>query len=388
MNFKRNKWRVIFIGIMTFVAISVNSHAQEKVGAYRIVIKMENVNKEAPAFLMITENSVEHIDTVYVNENNEFVFTGKIPSTARGVLAVAHEKINPAERANNEDVIFVYLEEGELTVTGKDSLMTAKVEGTPLNEDIQRLNAIGKEFGVKMQKINESYSEAMEAKDIEKAGAIQKEYADLMVEKFNREKEFFLNHTNSLVSLDWLRGNVNVIQEKTLAKELFNKLSEDVKKSPAGKIYGNVLMQTKSADINAVAPDISAKQPSGEKLSLRSLRGQYVLLDFWASWCGPCRKENPNLVKTFNAYKDKNFTILGYSLDGGNNAYESWISAIQKDGLVWHQISDLGGWNGLPIQLYGIKSVPTNFLIDPNGKIIAKDLRGEELNAKLKEILN
>lgn len=375
----------LLAGLMVLTTIST-VFAQES-RSYKIVIRMENVNKEAPAILSTKNNSRMEFDTVFVNDQNEFVFTGEIPVVERGFLALAHEKIDPTLAPNYGDGIPVYFEEGELLIVGKDSLITAEVSGTPLNEELQELNAIAKSYEARVNVLNADYSTAMEANDTEKVSIIETEYAELMAEKKEEEKAFFLTHTSSLVSLDWLRRNVNVVQEKRLAEELFDKLTADVKNSPAGVIYGNILKQTKSADINSEAPDFSAKQPNGEKLSVRSLRGSYVLLDFWASWCGPCRRENPNLVKVYNEYKDKNFTILGYSLDGGGQAYDNWIAAIEKDGLVWNQISDLAGWQGLPVQLYGVNSVPTNFLIDPNGIIIARDLRGAELEEKLKEII-
>jgi thiol-disulfide isomerase/thioredoxin len=118
-------------------------------------------------------------------------------------------------------------------------------------------------------------------------------------------------------------------------------------------------------------------------VSLDSYKGKYVLLEFWASWCGPCRAENPNLLAQKKIYGDKGFNILGVSLDKNK---ELWVKAIEKDGLTWTQVSDLNGWNNAVAVMYGIKAVPANFLIDPSGTIIAQDLRGDALNKKLKEI--
>ncbi|RKD87888.1 TlpA disulfide reductase family protein [Mangrovibacterium diazotrophicum] len=384
-NFRKGMAALALAGLSVS---AFQSNAATDGGKYSIRIKLENVNDDATVMLGWQENGKMNVDTMQLNADRQFVFEGEVPVNNRGFLKMAHEKIDPTLPPSQDDGISVYLDEGATLITGKDSLISAKVSGTRNNEVLQELNALRKPIEKKMDALNAPYSAAMQAGDNAKVAELQEAYNKLSEEKKAEEKAFAMSHPNSDVSLDWLRQNVNVVQERHLANEVFDSFSEELKKGPAGIIYSNILKQTKPADIGSEAPDLAAKQPNGEKLSLRSLRGQYVLLDFWASWCGPCRRENPNLVQAYNSYKDKNFTILGYSLDGGGNALNSWTEAIEKDGLVWNQISDLAGWQSLGVQLYGVNSVPTNFLIDPEGKIIAKNLRGEDLENKLKEILN
>lgn len=134
-----------------------------------------------------------------------------------------------------------------------------------------------------------------------------------------------------------------------------------------------------------VAPDFTQDTPEGEPFSLSDLRGKYVLIDFWASWCGPCRRENPNVVRLYDQYKDKGFDILGVSLD---NDKSRWLAAIEKDQLTWKHVSDLKGWSNNVAQQYNIRSIPSTILIDPEGKIVAKNLRGTSLEAKLKELFD
>ncbi len=134
----------------------------------------------------------------------------------------------------------------------------------------------------------------------------------------------------------------------------------------------------------ALAPPITLPTPEGQTVSLASLKGKFVLIDFWASWCGPCRHENPNVVAAFNKFRDKGFTILGVSLDENK---DKWMAAIKADGLTWTHISDLKGWESVAARDYHVESIPTNFLLDKEGKIIARDLRGPALEAKLAEVL-
>ncbi|RZL09309.1 MAG: TlpA family protein disulfide reductase [Hymenobacter sp.] len=159
-----------------------------------------------------------------------------------------------------------------------------------------------------------------------------------------------------------------------------------MKSSPPGRQYGEMLQVSKLTAIGAQAPVFTQATPDGRQVSLSDYRGKYVLVDFWASWCGPCRAENPAVIKAYNTFKSRNFDILSVSLDE-ENGREKWLKAIQDDQLTWTQVSDLRGWANEAAKRYGVQSIPQNYLLDPTGKIVAANLRGDELQAKLAQLL-
>ena len=172
-------------------------------------------------------------------------------------------------------------------------------------------------------------------------------------------------------------------QDAIATDSLFEKVSPPVKDAVLGKSLAKTLGELMRNPIGKTVPDFTQNDPDGKPVSLKSFRGQYVLVDFWASWCGPCRQENPNVVATYNKYKDKNYTVLGVSFD---KSKQPWLDAIRKDNLTWTHVSDLQGWANAVGQQFNITSIPQNFLIDPNGKLIGKNLRGADLEAKLASI--
>lgn len=196
--------------------------------------------------------------------------------------------------------------------------------------------------------------------------------------------DFVNTHKNSFIT-PFAVIRYNQISDDILkTEELFNKMAPAVQMSGMGQYIGQQISEGKVNGVGTLLPDFSQPDTSGLAVKLSSLRGSYVLIDFWASWCGPCRQENPNLVAAFNKYKSKKFTVLGVSLDKTKPA---WMDAIHADGLTWTHISDLQGWQNAVAQQFQIFSIPQNYLIDPDGKVIGKNLRGPALDRKLAKVL-
>ena len=175
------------------------------------------------------------------------------------------------------------------------------------------------------------------------------------------------------------------IVDVTNVRPIFDALSDALKNSTEGKEFEEKLTIAENTEVGKDAMDFTQNDTLGHPVSLSSFRGKYVLLDFWASWCGPCRAENPNVVKAYAKFHAKGFDVLSVSLDRTVDK-EKWLKAIHDDRLAWTQVSDLGFWNNAVAREYGITSIPQNFLIDPQGKIVGKNLHGEDLEKKLSEI--
>ncbi|MFT4032349.1 MAG: TlpA disulfide reductase family protein [Siphonobacter sp.] len=355
-------------------------------GSYTVKGKMGSLDVPAKAYLRYTKADKIQVDTVQIKKG-EFEFKGSVESPQKAILFVDTKNAGIRKVTNNHIVSF-YLEPGTIAISSPDSAIHASVKGASMNVDNEKLKVALKTTDEQMSKLMKEYQAATpeQRKSKEFEEAIDARYEAIQKDQKVIYGEFIKKNPASLVSLDALKSYGGYDPNYTDVEPLFAGLSSEVRNSVAGKKYAESLVIIKATSVGAMAPVFSQADTLGKMVSLADFKGKYVLLDFWASWCGPCRQENPNVVANFEKYKDKNFTILGVSLDQPTGK-EAWLKAIHKDNLTWTHVSDLKFWDNEAAKQYGVRSIPQNFLLDPTGKIIAKNIRGKALGEKLAEVL-
>lgn len=363
------------IALTAIASVPALAFAQDS--QYTVQGKIGDYNAPAKVYVQYRKDGKTVVDSAVLN-GGSFKFTGKTGTTPLSGYILFNPKGTGLH--SSEDYRSLYLEPGTITVTATDKIADAKIEGTKTNNDNEKYNLAEKP-------INDAY-EALGAKrktaTPEQLSALNAEEKKIDDQDALVNKKFIQENPDSYVSLNALESYAYSADYVDIAP-LFNNFSAAIKATEAGKKFAERLPKLKAVALGATAPEFAEADTAGKMISLSSFRGKYVLIDFWASWCGPCRRENPNVVKAYNTYKGKNFTILGVSLDRPN-AKDKWLAAIHKDGLTWNHVSDLKFWDSKAADLYAVRGIPQNFLLDPNGKIIGKNLRGEDLENKLAQL--
>jgi len=358
--------------------IAVLSACKDKT-RFTIKGKIENAGSERKVFLYgMANNSMSVLDSTTLSEKGEFEFNrmGETPDFYRINVGATHEYMTIAK---NGDVV-------KLTADLTSPTNEYQITGADDADKLTEFNKLKNSEAAKIEVIKADFEKKVEANPDQRAALVQQMspmYMNAIKELNTAIAKFANDNPKSLVSF-YAISLLNPTGNEAALVAYAEKVDDELKKNTAVKNFVEKVTKLKAVQIGQQAPDFSINTIDGKTIKLSDFKGKYTLIDFWASWCAPCRNENPNVVKAYNKFKGRNFTILGISLDKDKAA---WAQAIKQDGLTWTHASELNDFNGASVRLYQVESIPSSFLLDHNGKIIARDLRGEELDNFLNNTL-
>ncbi|WP_461533100.1 redoxin domain-containing protein [Sinomicrobium sp.] len=371
----------LITAIVLLISCTDKKQTDNKIEGFVIQGSLNNLPEASMALLTYTQNEIEHKDSVQLKDG-AFTFKGKVDAPAQAYISIRHGETFP-EKSWERDTFGFLIENAEMQIVSKDSIRRASLTGSLLNAESDTLNSAINPLRRKIQEL----SMALQGKPQDSAYMATVDTINATAATVQAiVREFIENHRNSYIALQaFTNYEMGYDFDPIVAEKEYNLFSDELRNTPLAKKISNRIAVAKKTAIGQKTIDFTQERLSGEAFTLSSLEGKYVLIDFWASWCVPCRQENPHVVKAYMQFKDKNFEIVGVSLD---EKRKNWENAIEKDGLPWINVSDLKGWKNEVAQQYGVTAVPQNLLIDPEGVIIAKNLRGEALTERLSEIFN
>lgn len=351
--------------------VDENEDALKK--GYTIDCDFEEVDISKAYLSQYVKGNWEHKDSADVVEG-KFSFSGEVE-----LPEVWYIKFD-----NKNAYVSLFVENSQISVSGatlnRDSVT---ISGSSIQDALTNFIEGQEGFYKEMDKMEIDYMAAREIQDTAKMNQIDLDF-DVVFDKINDYIVKYIGDNTSSVIAPYLLvsylGNDFTADQMDSTLKTFSK--EIIDSKYVLKIQ-EMSAKMRTTEVGATAPLFAQNDPEGNPISLESFRGEYLLIDFWASWCGPCRNENPNVVAAYNKYHAMGFDVLGVSLDDNK---DKWVAAIEKDDLGWTQVSDLKGWGNEVGQLYGVNSIPHSILLDKDGVVVAKKLRGEELHEKLEEV--
>lgn len=363
-----------FLTIALAALIGACGDVQEEKGVV-VIGKVENPKSEDVYLVKFTLEGMKPVDTLEINDAGEFKLNLKVDEpTFYGMNFYNTQQVSLVLDGSEEEV--------KVELDGSNPSGEVTIEGSKHSAYLQQVQGMLKDQQSDIQDLNQQAIQAQSDGDTEAMERLTGEYYDLMRVRQQEVKEYIYSIAPSLAAYYGLES-LSMDEHFTFYDSMSQVFNEKLPGHFITKNLNDRVSGARKVAIGAEAPEIDLPTPDGDNLALSSLKGKYVLVDFWAGWCRPCRMENPNVVALYNEYKDENFEILGVSLDKDKN---SWVKAIDQDGLPWKHVSDLKYFNSVAAQDYQIQAIPATYLIDPEGTIIAKNLRGPALRAKLAEI--
>lgn len=362
------------VGLALMACISCGGNEAVSNDKLQITGKVGNAPEGFVVLSQFTDSRPKVLDTLEVNGDGEFSYDLEVTSPTFYELNLFGQRI----------VRLALLDEDVSVTYNFNEPSSLVIEGSQDSKEMLKLEMLMEEYQVSVNQLNEQYYEAMSKNDSEAIKKIQVTAIELERAQAEKVKEMITTMGDSFASLAAV-GLLNPKNDFPFLDELVTKLNETYPGTVSIMQMKQQLDEMRALSVGQIAPDIELPSPDGKMIKLSDLRGKYVLIDFWAAWCKPCRQENPNVVRLYNQYKDKGFEVFGVSLD---RTKEDWVKAIEADGLTWTHVSDLKYFNSAAAELYKIEAIPATYMIDPEGKIIGKDLRGPSLEGKLAELFD
>lgn len=356
--------------------------AQDK---FEIAGQLSGAGKDKMVMLSYKNSEGKDAKDSVLVKNGKFLISGTTAFGNKAYLTLMPIKKDTTRRGGQSDYQEFYLEKGKYKVTGTDNLAKASITGAQAQKDFLLWTSKSQALLAQFREITQRFTKVYYAKvkDTLEIKKIQAEARPVHAKIEAVLDSFIFSHPDSYVALDLIASEKTAVIDPQVFGAYYNPLSKRVLGSFTGQKLTAKFEKAKKISIGKTV-DFTQTDDKGNEFKLSSLKGKYVLVDFWASWCVPCRAENPHLLKAYNQLKDKGFEIVGISLDETKAA---WLNAVKHDGMPWIQVSDLKGFKSEIAVQYGISAIPQNFLIDPQGVIIAKNLRGEDVNEQLAKLI-
>ncbi len=363
-----------YILLTLIIAFPVLSFAQKDsaINGFIISANITGLNNGDSARLFNANN--KEVLARSVVQDGHFILKGKVDEPVLTELEIGSA---PAQN--------IYVENSHIDMSGDAANPSGvKITGSKSQDDFMDFQQIFNPLVSKLNTNVNTLNQLMQGATSDALAVGNQNYLAAKNSVENAIDQFVLDKPGSYVTPWVLFVTIKVDDNPITMRDRFDKLLPGIKNSFIGKNLEEYIQYSEVGFIGTHAPDFTQNDLSGQPVSLSSFLGKYVLVDFWASWCGPCRRENPNVVRAFNTFKNKNFTILSVSLDQNK---QSWMKAVENDHLTWTHVSDLNYWDNAVARMYHVSSIPQNFLLDPKGIIIAKNLTGEQLSYELEKIL-
>jgi len=379
--------------ILAIIALNYSCEKKETLApnTYNINGTAKGVLNGIRAYLKNTDNprNVVIIDTAIII-NEAFSFKGKVNNASLRILTI---------NSINGGVPFI-LESGKINIeVYKDSIYSSKVSGSKNNEVYNLFKIEQQKTNIAMREIRLQINEARSSSNTALSSQLIARISEMNKEIISFSHEFIEEHSDSDFALMLLEQMINGTDQElerftssmATLKSVINRNNRNKNIGKKVQDFIHILESQKNLEIGKIAPNFTSTTPDGKELSLNDIKGKVTIIEFWAAWCGPCRRENPNIVKVYNKYHEKGLEIIGVSLDGTGRQKDPkaiWLKAIEDDKLTWHQVSSLQYFNDPVAKLYNINSIPASFILDEDGKIVAKRLRGQALEDQIASMLD